>query len=341
MSKMNDLSKMNTKTTMCEHCRESLEYKVLSRKVEEEVDGVRVTYTEGYAVCNKCNNEVYVGEIHDRNLYNFNEAFKVSAGVITINKIEEILSKYNIGKKPLSMLLGWGENTVSRYVNGDFPNKKYSDILKRILEDPNYMLMLLEENKGNITELAYTKCKNSIQQYAVCDQVSINELAKYIINKHDITPKTLQKILYFIQGFTMAFNKTLFFNDIPQAWVHGPVYPEVYNNYSDFKYNIIDTMDISHEEINLNISDKEKNLMDCILRFFTKYSGDVLEKITHIESPWLEARVGLAKNEPSKNPITLESISEYFLQVKNKYNMINYYDIKQYLDDMLNKIEGN
>lgn len=329
------------RTTMCEYCRESLEYKVLSREVEDEVDGVRVAYTEEYAICDKCNNEVYVGEIHDRNLYNFNEAFKVSAGIITISEIEEILSKYNIGKKPLSILLGWGENTISRYINGDFPNQKYSSVLKRILEDPNYMLMLLEENKSNITEVAYTKCKNSILQYTVNNQVSINELASYIISKHDITPKTLQKILYFIQGFSIAFNKKLLFNDIPQAWVHGPVYPEVYNNYSNFKYNIIDTMSNIRDDINLNIYDNEKKLVDCVLRFFTRYSGDVLEEITHIESPWLEARAGLAKNEPSKNPIKLESINEYFLQVKNKYNMINYYDIKQYLDDMLDKIECN
>jgi uncharacterized phage-associated protein len=339
MSKKNDLSIVDNKITMCEHCREILEYSVLSRDIQEEVDGVSVSYTEEYAVCNKCNNEVYVGEIHDKNLYNFNEAFKVSTGIISINEIEEIISKYNIGKKPLSMLLGWGENTVSRYISGDFPTKKYSDVLKRILEDPNYMLRLLEENKSNITEVAYNKCKNSIQPYTVSEQISINELAKYIINKHDITPKALQKILYFIQGFTMAFNKTLLFNDAPQAWIHGPVYPVVYNTYCEFKYNIIDIMESSYDEVNLNVSDNEKNLIDCILRFFTKYSGDVLEKITHIESPWLEARQGLSKNEPSKNPIKLESISEYFMQVKNKYNMINYYDIKQYLDDMISKIE--
>lgn len=335
------MNNSHDRVAICEYCREYVEYEIFNREVKEEVDGLIVNYIEEFAVCNKCNNEIYVGEIHDRNLYNFNEACKISSGIITINEIEKILSKYKIGKKPLSILLGWGENTVSRYIGGDFPSKKYSDVLKRILEDPNYILMLLEENKSSITEVAYTKCKNSILQYATNNQVSINELAKYIANKHDITPKTLQKILYFIQGFSIAFNKKLLFNDIPQAWVHGPVYPEVYNNYSNFKYNIIDSMNSIQDYINLDINDNEKKLVDCVLRFFTKYSGDVLEEITHIESPWLAARAGLAKNESSKNPITLESIGEYFMQVKNKYHMINYYDIKQYLDDMINKIECN
>lgn len=106
------------------------------------------------------------------------------------------------------------------------------------------------------------------------------------------------------------------------------------------KYNIIDAADNIKEDMNLSVSDNEKTLIDCILMFFTRYSGDILEKITHIESPWQNGRLGVAKDEPSKNPIALEKMNEYFLQVKNKYTMINYYDIKQYLDDMLNKIEG-
>ena len=35
--------------------------------------------------------------------------------VITKKEIEEILIKYNIGKKPLSLVLGWGEVTIIRY----------------------------------------------------------------------------------------------------------------------------------------------------------------------------------------------------------------------------------
>jgi uncharacterized protein with PIN domain len=82
MSKINDLSMVESKTIMCEHCRELVSYKVFTRDVNEEVDGVFINYTEEYAVCNNCNEEIYVGEIHDKNLYKFNEAFNLMRGIL-------------------------------------------------------------------------------------------------------------------------------------------------------------------------------------------------------------------------------------------------------------------
>ena len=49
--------------------------------------------------------------------------------IITIEEILEILEKYNIGKKPLSLVLGWGEVTIIRYLDGSIPDKLHSDVL--------------------------------------------------------------------------------------------------------------------------------------------------------------------------------------------------------------------
>jgi len=65
-----------------------------------------------------------------------------------LEKILEIPQKYNIGKRPISLLLGWGEMTFTRYCDGDMPTKQYSDVLQRIYDDPAFYLSLLEENKG-------------------------------------------------------------------------------------------------------------------------------------------------------------------------------------------------
>ena len=37
------------------------------------------------------------------------------------------MSKYNIGKRPLSLLLDWGELTITRYLKGMPPKKEYLD----------------------------------------------------------------------------------------------------------------------------------------------------------------------------------------------------------------------
>jgi DNA-directed RNA polymerase subunit H (RpoH/RPB5) len=53
--------------------------------------------------------------------------------IISTDEIELILARYNIGKKPLAKLLGWGETTIIRYLEGDIPTLEYSNKLKSIL----------------------------------------------------------------------------------------------------------------------------------------------------------------------------------------------------------------
>jgi hypothetical protein len=54
--------------------------------------------------------------------------FRKQHNIISLEKIIEIPEKYNIGKRPLSLLLGWGEQTFSRYYDGDMPTQQYSAI---------------------------------------------------------------------------------------------------------------------------------------------------------------------------------------------------------------------
>ncbi len=329
------MNNQEVNSAMCEYCIDMVEYSTNTKMSIEEVDGIKFEFEEQYAICNECNNEIYVAEIHDKNLESYNESYKKAKGIITIEEIQLIIDKYNIGKKPLSKILGWGDNTVSRYLNGDFPKKEYSDKLKSIMNSPYKLLDSLEENKAQISVNNYNKYKSNIIKSINEKQIPIEDVAAYIISRRDVTPKALQKILYYIQGFSVAFNNTFIFNDVPQAWQHGPVYRNIYNYYSKFQYNIIYT---TKSNLELNINNNDKMLIDHVIKYFGKFNGDILEQITHIEKPWLNARNGLPLNSPSQNAINLDDIREYFNEVKTKYHMINYGDIKQYIDDEVDKL---
>ena len=118
--------------TFCEICNELVEYKIKKRIREEIINNKIVSFNELYAICKKCNNEVYVEKLYDQNMLEYSEKIKEINGIITIKEIEEILKKYAIGKKPLSLVLGWGETTIIRYLEGNTPEKAYSDILKKV-----------------------------------------------------------------------------------------------------------------------------------------------------------------------------------------------------------------
>ena len=102
-------------------------------------------------------------------------------------------------------------------------------------------------------------------------------------------------LLYYIQGnYAAIYDKPLF--DAPcEAWVHGPVYRNVYNLFRDFKYNPIDDdRFVPLKESALPLTPEAKEVVDRVLDTFGMYSGKVLESITHKEAPWLDARKGLS-----------------------------------------------
>lgn len=326
--------------TFCEICNELVEYKIKKRIREEIINNKIVSFNELYAICKKCNNEVYVEKLYDQNMLEYSEKIKEINGIITIKEIEEILKKYAIGKKPLSLVLGWGETTIIRYLEGNTPEKVYSDILKKVLDDPNTMHEYLEKNKDLITSVAYKRTLGKIMELKLIeDQSKIYLISKHIIARmEDITPLALQKILYYIQGFSTYFFDRPIFNDNAEAWVHGPVYREIYDRFSYYRYNPISKNEFeSYNEIN-SLNDKEINLIDSVINNFGVYSGKTLEKMTHTTIPWEEGRKELSEEEYSSNIIDIDTMKDYFTNIGKKYKMKSVSDISKYVSSIFKEI---
>lgn len=263
--------------------------------------------------------------------------------LISVSEMELILDKYDIGKRPLSLLLGWGEGTLTRYLDGDIPTKQYSDTLKTILNDPKDMKKLLEENKDSITDVAYKHCSEALMDIekenfiTVKSEDKIDHVVKYLlVSCSDITPLALQKLLYYAQGFFKAFTGEYLFHNNCEAWVHGPVYRSMYYKYKNYGYNPIEENECDYTDIEL--AKIEKEILDSVIRNFGCYSGKVLEKMTHAEMPWSITRAGLRDDESSDRIIEKDLIRKYFEAIKLKHNMLNISDISDYSTDLFNKL---
>ena len=273
------------------------------------------------------------------------KAYREQENLISVSEIENILEKYDIGKRPLSLLLGWGEGTLTRYLNGDIPTMQYSDVLKRILESPYQMSEVLEQNKDKITERAYNLCKSAMEkveedQRAITKEGEdkIDSVVKYILSMcEEITPLALQKLLYYSQAFYKIFNEDYLFSNDCEAWVHGPVYRKIYYKYKNHGYNPIEE---NIEYKNIELTQIEKEVLDNVITNLGCYSGKILEKMTHIEMPWRITRKGLSNDELSDKIIEKQLISEYFHDIKDKYNMLNISDIRDYSVEFFNKINN-
>lgn len=332
------------KQTFCENCRDYVDYKVIEKSMSDKLKGKSYTYMGKEAYCQKCHEEVYVGEINDYNLEALYTIYRKENQIISLEMVREIPKKYDIGKRPLSLLLGWGELTFSRYYDGDMPTKQYSEILKQIYEDPQYYKELLEKNKENLkSELAYNKSKKAVEQLIKQNNQhnkKINLVMDYLLDQYsDISYLALQKALYYIQGFYYAFYQQFLFTEDCEAWVHGPVYRSIYYRYKEYSFDFIEES-FGKKVLNKQLFLKtEQEILDSIIDYVCCYSGQTLEYFTHLEKPWIITRGELEPTTSSNRMIPKNLIGDYFTEIKEKYQMIHPDDIKNYTQDMFKQID--
>lgn len=137
---------------------------------------------------------------------------------------------------------------------------------------------------------------------------NVTEIANWFINELHPEPLKLQKLLYFAQGYSYAFNDKPLFDEDIEAWVHGPVVPSVYYKYKNFVFNPIT---IEHE--NVNLDNETLEILNYVKNNFSKYDSKYLEEMTHNQEPWILSREGLDPDERSDKTISKESISAFFL----------------------------
>lgn len=144
-------------------------------------------------------------------------------------------------------------------------------------------------------------------------------IANYMLSKKMLSPKQVQKILYYAYSIYLIKyndkydenNMNRLFDDKIEAWEHGPVIRNVYNQLRPYGY--------SYDRIRLIGSNhlsntKIENFINKILMVYGQYSGYELEKMTHSEPPW---RIAMDKK---KNEIISDrDIYEYF---SNKYKKV-------------------
>ncbi|MBQ3001214.1 MAG: DUF4065 domain-containing protein [Bacilli bacterium] len=310
----------NTKD-YCLLCNKHVESIIINKQLKYEDNMIDVEYEGKIAICPICGEELYNDDVIKYNQQKIAEQYKIENDIITKEEIIEIMRKYNIGKRPLSLLLGFGEITITRYLDGYIPTSKNSKILKKVLYSPSDYYSILQMNKDKIKEVAFNKSEEATKKLLDINLKDgiIDVAAKYIVNKAEITNLSLQKILYYVQMFYMAIYKKHAFNSRCNAWEYGPVFGTIYHKYKRFGKNII------VDEMPENELDKDlKETIDNVLKYFGCYTGIVLKSFTHQETPWIDAI-------KSENKIIEKNvIREYGEMIVKKFSINHINEINKY-----------
>lgn len=269
---------------LCAECMDIQEYHIEFDKEERVVKGERIPFNRRYAVCNKCGSRVTVPGLDDENEEAFERVYRSLHGYIQVKEIEDILKKYHIEKRPLAKVLGLGEHTIEKYLEGQLPSKRYSELLKNVLEDHNTMREFLVENRNAITDKAANHLDLALEQLDYINSIDtkIEKVSHYIaMSDYEITNLSMQKLLYYTDGFAQVLLGRCIFEDDCEAWAYGPVYPSIYRKYKCFENERINV-----EKTTCDLVDaEEKKVIDMVLRCFAIYNGLFLKTLTHNEEP--------------------------------------------------------
>lgn len=142
--------------------------------------------------------------------------------------------------------------------------------------------------------------------------------ANYILKHYGpMSHLKLQKLLFYCDAYCLAFFGKELLSEKFEAWVHGPVSRRVFNEmkgasllYSDMYYSPIP--DINEDEQFKQLSIEVQELLDQVLSNLTKWTGIELERATHRELPWIEARQGYGEADKCNELISKETTRKYY-----------------------------
>lgn len=139
---------------------------------------------------------------------------------------------------------------------------------------------------------------------------NVFDVAKYILSKTGrISTMKLQKLCYYSQAWSLAWTEKPLFDEEIQAWVNGPVCPELFKQHKGMF--LIEESDISCGNAE-KLSSDQKDTIDRVLSYYGDWEPYQLREQTHHEDPWINAREGISPTDNSTHVITHESMGAYY-----------------------------
>ena len=135
------------------------------------------------------------------------------------------------------------------------------------------------------------------------------DVADYILQRlGGMSAMKLQKLAYYSQVWALVWTEKPLFGDEIQAWANGPVVPALYRKHrGHFR---IERGFFGGEVSRLSID--QRDVVNKVIEFYGPKDPQWLSNLTHLESPWKDARKGLLPGERGSEVITKESIIEYY-----------------------------
>ena len=240
-----------------------------------------------------------------------------------------ITQRYDIGKKPLSRLLGWGETTVMRYLDGVEPNREFLKRIEVLEGNPWEYAGMLEQNRDKLTDTAYRKTKRAVYREIFCDRST--EAMQYVVTlaDGDIAPYRVMTVLYYAQVCSLVLRGLPLFEEEADFSPGQPlVYPRLYNQMREYGVRVL------QPEIG-SFSTEEQEYFKQVYQVLNGYSPNALKALHVREKRRIRRHLKMQADH-----LLAENLKAQYESGFRKTGVEAPGDLKLYLTDALKRTEG-
>lgn|GEM_PF-438219 len=124
----------------------------------------------------------------------------------------------------------------------------------------------------------------------------------------------LEKLCYYVQAWSLAWDDRPAFADPIEAWKYGPVCRDLWAAHKGDV--LVSRVDGAMPD---RVPDTVKATALVVLDFYGRLFNRELVDLTHNEWPWLSARGPIPDDENSSAEITRDSMRDYFVNLRQPY----------------------
>ena len=145
------------------------------------------------------------------------------------------------------------------------------------------------------------------------NNVQAIDVAQYIVDRfyakqESITTMKLQKLVYYSQAWSLAWECGPLFDEDFEAWINGPVVRSLFKALKGYYYApmTIPGADVAH------LSDDQKDTINRVLERYGDFTAPELIAVTHADDPWKQARGDLSESTASEQIISKDLMANFY-----------------------------
>jgi uncharacterized phage-associated protein len=146
--------------------------------------------------------------------------------------------------------------------------------------------------------------------FGVTSMATVYDVAAHVLKARGVmSAMKLQKLVYYCQALSLAWDGKAIFPERVEAWARGPVIPELYREHRlqyELKPGAFPTGNPDA------LTQSERKVVDDVLSALGEKTAQWLSDLSHSEKPWRDARVGMSENERGNRIIEPAAMQAFY-----------------------------